>query len=47
MTLKAAFHPISTVKQRLMYISPLTNAEMLIFAAISAGIFGATIKPAV
>ena len=46
MTLKAALRPISTVKQRLMYTSPLTSEETLIFVAISATISGETIKRA-
>ena len=46
MTLKAALYPMSTVKQRLMYTFPLTSEEVLKFAAISAGISGATIKRA-
>ena len=47
MILKVASRPISTVKQRLMYTSPLTSEETPIFVAISAGISGATIKRAV
>ena len=46
MTLKAALRPISTVKQRLMYISQLTSEETKMFAAINATISGATIKRA-
>ena len=44
MILKAALRPTSTVKQRLMYISPLTSEETPIFVAINATISGATIK---
>ena len=46
MTLKAAFHPISTVKQLLMYTFLLTIEEVQTFVAISATISGATIRRA-